>query len=192
MAARTGLADYITEIRQSAEIGKEDYTLGTVTYWSDNHIQTYLDRYREDLYRVEIKPVSQYEGGSLVYKKYYCPYRYLEEGTDVFEIEDQAGDPVGTALYSVDYAKGIVTFASDTGGSAYFLTGYAHNLNMAIAKIWSLKASHYAGRVDFSTDNHSIKASQYQKHCVEMASYYRQGGDDFGIQSVEVIRGDHK
>jgi len=189
MTARTGIADYISEVRQSAEIGTADYTLGTVSYWSDDQVQNYLDRFREDLYRVEINPVSQYEGGTVVYKKYYSPYQYLESG-DVWELEDQAGNTVGTALYSVDYQKGIVTFTNDTAGSSYFVTTYAHNLGLTTAKIWRLQASHYAKRVDFSTDNHSIKASQYAKHCISMAQLYESGGGDYGLQTIEVVRSD--
>ena len=191
MTARTGLADYIQEVRASAELGTADYSLGTATYWSDDQIQTYLDRFREDIFRVEIEPVQQYEGGTVVYKIYQSPYKYLESGTP-FEIEDQVGNTVGTALYSGDYARGVFTFVSDTGGSSYFITGYAHNINQAIAKIWRMKASHYAMRVDFSTDNHSIKASQYVKHCVTMAEQYEQGGGDFGFSSMEVVRSDNR
>jgi len=189
MTARAGLSDYISEVRQSAELGTADYTLGTTTYWTDAQIQTYLDRYREDLYRVELTSISEYDGGTVVCKKYYSPYKYLESG-DVWDLQNAAGETVGTALYSVDYFKGLVTFSSDTSGSAYFVTTYAHNLNMAIGKIWSLKASHYANRVDFSTDNHSIKASQYQKHCIEMAIYYQNSGVDYGLSTVEVYRSD--
>jgi hypothetical protein len=188
MTARAGLSSYITEVRQSAELGTADYTLGTVTYWSDDQIQTYMDRFREDIYRVEVEPQQQYEGGTVVYKKYYSPYQFLESGTP-WELEDQAGNTVGTALYSVDYEKGIVTFSNDTAGSAYFVTTYAHNLNLTIAKIWRQKASHYAMRVDFSTDNHSIKGSQYQKHCIEMAKQFEQS-TDFGFGTIEVARGD--
>lgn len=188
MTARAGLAGYIQEVRASAEIGTADYSIGTATYWSDDHIQTYLDRFRDDVYRVEIVPIQQYEGGTVVYKKYISPYKFLEGGA-VLEVEDSVGNTIGTALYSADVERGLLTFVNNTGGSAYFITGYSHNLNQAIAKIWRMKASHYAMRVDFSTDNHSIKASQYSQHCIEMAKQFEQS--DFGFQTMEVIRSDH-
>lgn len=188
MTVRAGLADYIVEVRQAAELTTNDYTIGSYTYWQDPQIQTYIDRFREDIYRVEIVPIQQYEGGTAVYKKYLAPYRFLEGGT-ALEVEDSAGNTIGTALYSTDAERGLFTFVNDTGGSAYFITGYSHNLNQAIAKIWRMKASHYAMRVDFSTDNHSIKASQYSQHCIEMAKQFEQS--DFGFQTMEVIRSDH-
>ena len=80
---------------------------------------------------------------------------------------------MGTAIvYTTDYYRGLVTFAADTGGSAYYLTGRTFDLNSAAADIWRQKAAHYAGEFTFSTDNHRIEKGALINNALKMAQVY--------------------
>ena len=56
MTARTGMADLIQQLRAAADVGTADYTAGTVTYWSDDHLEDALDRHRISLYQAPLEP----------------------------------------------------------------------------------------------------------------------------------------
>ena len=177
--ARTGMTTLIQNVRDYAVIGTADYTLGTVNYWTDDHVQTVLDKYRLTVHREELMPVESYDGGTLVYKEYRSMFGNYEQttgGTAIFEIEDAVGVTIGTANWSMDYANGILTFDSNTAGSAYFLNGYSYDLNRSIADIWRMKAGHHSSGVDFQTDNMKVNRSQAIQHDFEMAKYYNSMG----------------
>lgn len=173
--ARTGMATLISTVRDMAVAGTSDYTLGTTTYWTDNQIQTVLDRYRLTVLREELQSFDSYNNGTVEYKEYRSQYGNYEEssgGTAIFEIEDAAGTTVGTALWTMDYANGILTFASDTGGSSMMLTGYSYDIHSAAADVWRMKAGHHSGAVDFKTDNMSVNRGQLIQNDMQMANYY--------------------
>ena len=108
-------------------------------------------------------------------------------GTAIFTIEDADGDKQGTANWSADYERGVITFTQDQGGTAYWVTGRTYDLNATAASIWRQKAANAAKYFDFSTDNHSVKKSQFKDNCLEMASYY----EAFAVPNViQVYRED--
>ena len=173
--ARAGMTTLIQTVRDYAVIGTGDYTLGTLNYWSDDQIQTVLDKHKLTVHREELAPVESYDGGTLVYKEYRSAFGNYEQttgGTAIFEIEDAVGITIGTASWSMDYANGILTFGSNTTGSAYFLNGTSYDVNRAVASIWRMKAGHHAGGVDFKTDNMSVNRGQLIEHDFDMAEYY--------------------
>lgn len=176
MAARTGMSTLISTIRGFCNLGTSDYTLGTATHWSDDHIQTVLDRYRTTVIHEKMLAVSAYESsGSIAYKDFYSGWGNWEEttgGTSIFIVENYTGDDIATANYSVDYALGIVTFTADQQGSTRYVTGRSYDLYGAAADIWRMKGGAYAVAVDFKTDNMSVKRSDVAKHCREMFNYY--------------------
>jgi hypothetical protein len=175
MTARTGMTNLITQLRALTSAGTADYTLGSETYWSDNHLQDRLDMARVDLNRVPLTPDPEYGGGTPYYHDYYAPVGYLEEadsGTAVWSVEDSDGDEAGTANYTVDYLRGLIRFSADQSGTAYYLRARSYNLNRAAALVWRVKAAHYAERFDISTDNHSLSRSQLVKQCIDMARAY--------------------
>lgn len=187
MTARTGMANIILHVRGLANAGTADWTLGTAVYWDDDHVQEMLDRRRVEFYRMPLGKVQQYEGGTVVYKIYRSGMEYLESGTTVFEVEDAAGNTVGTALYTPNYNNGEIVFASDTGGSSYYLTGRSYQANKAAADIWRMKAANVAAYYDFKTDNHSMSRSQMVKQFLQMADYF---DSQSGVMSVDMYRGD--
>jgi hypothetical protein len=181
------MANNILHLRGLTSAGTADYTLGTATYWDDDQVQTVLDNNRIDIYREQLGKVQEYEGGTVVYKKYESKYAFLESGSDVFEVEDSVGNTVGTALYSVDYQRGKVTFASDTGGSIYYMTARSYFMGKAAANIWRMKAANVTAYFDFSTDNHKINRSQVTRQFLDMADYYDKQS---GVITVEMYRSD--
>ena len=190
MAARAGMSDLISRLRGLTQTSINDYTVGAITWWSDNQLQDILDKHRNDVYNALLTPLEEYQGGTPVYLNYYSGYANLEAttgGTAVFYITDGVGAAVGTALYTPDYNRGAVTFASDTGGSAYYLYGRSYNLNAAAADVWRHKAGQYAMAVNFSTDNHRIDRGEIIKNCLSMANFY---GQQAGATSVTILRND--
>ena len=171
--ARSGMSDLIAQVRGYANAGTADFTLGTVVYWSDDHIQRSLDKYRRDLYQVELEQWPTLgTAGDYTYLEYRAPYGNLESGTAVFNLQQTNG---GTApAYTADYATGVITFTADTEGLDYILTARTYDLEAAAADVWRGKAANSAQYFDFKTDNHDIKKSQFHAHCMEMAAFFSQ------------------
>lgn len=186
MTARTGMAEIINHVRALTNAGTADYTIASVTYWSDDETQRILDDHRVDFYRQPLGKIQQYEGGAVVCKVYDAGFGFIESG-DVFELEDSVGNTVGTALYTLDARRGKITFASDTGGSIYYITGRTYQTNIAAADIWRMKAANVAAYYDFSTDNHKMSRSQMMKHCLDMASHFEA---QEGAMVVDMYRSD--
>lgn len=190
MTIRSGMTTLITRLRGMTNAGTADATVAGETYWSDEHLQDVLDAHRMDHNRTQLSPEPEWVNGTLLYHDYYAPAGNFEEaasGTQYWRVEDGEGYVAGTATYSVDYARGVVRFAADTNGTAYYLRGRSYNLNGAAAAVWERKAGFYAAMYDVSTDNHRLNRSQLIKHCLAMAAEYEARG---GIHSSRVVRAD--
>jgi len=185
------MENLIYRLRGLTQVSTSDYTVGVTAYWMDNQVQDVLDAHRQDVYRAPLTPIQVYNGGTVEYHDYHSAYSNLEAtsgGTSIFYVEDAAGSAVGTALYTPDYNRGVVTFAADTGGSSYYLYGRAYDMNAAAADVWRQKAGHYATAVNFSTDNHRIDRGEIIKNCLQMAGFYAQQS---GAVTVLINRGDN-
>jgi hypothetical protein len=188
------MANLITELRSLSEAGTADYTLGASTFWDDDSLQNVLDLHRMDVVFEQLTPCPTYgtTNGTLIYNTYKSSYGYYEAttgGTAVFYVQDGTGAVQGTAAYTPDYRRGVVTFGADTSGTTYYLTGRSYDLNASAADVWRRKASHYASAFDFSTDNHSVTRSQVYAHALEMAEYY-EGKSGDAVSVVQMYRGD--
>jgi hypothetical protein len=175
--ARSTMDDLITRLRGLTQAGTADYTIAGVTYHSDDHLQEALDDNRLDIYRERLSYVREYVGGGTAEYKVYAGkwgnFEKTDGGTAIFFVADTDGDNIGTALYSVDYQRGVITFDADQGGTARYLTARSYDLYGAAADVWSMKAAHYSiTSFDFSTDNHSVKRSQLKTQAHEMSRYY--------------------
>lgn len=191
MAARTTMAALILRLRGLAQAGLNDYTVAGVTYWTDGQLQDVLDAHRKDVYNHPLYVVEGYEGGTAVYKEYHSGLTDLEAtsgGTAIFYITDGVGANIGTALYTPDYNRGVVTFAADTGGLTYYLYGRTYDLNAAAAEVWRTKAGQYAMAVNFSTDNHRIDRGKIIENCFAMADHYDRLS---GSNTVIISRNDN-
>ena len=182
---RTGMSDLVQTVRELSNAGTSEMTVGTVAYYSDDHIQTSLDNHRRDFQYMPMDVVTEQASGSVVYKEFHTE-PYIESGT-VFYLQTAGGTAVGTALYSVDYTRGVVTFTNDTAGTAFFASGRTFDVYSAAADIWDRKASNVANQVDWSSDNHSIKNSQVFQFYQKQASNMRSMGKE---NTVTIYRGD--
>ena len=194
MTARTGLVDIITELRTLTEAGTADYTIGTATaYWTDDHLQDILDRHAYETDNAPMLMVPTRKAGGYSYTDYYIGRSWIEQeaaGTSVFKITDNTGATIGTALYTVDYNVGEVSFVADQGAAiAYMVTCVSYDINAAAAEVWRKKAAHYASAYDFSTDNHSVKRSQLMTQAQQMVNYYL-GLSNEGASNIPLERSD--
>lgn len=191
--ARTTLAQLRNELRGLTEAGTADYTLGTISFWDDDQMDTVLDRHREDFIFESLIPYPvQVAGGSTDYFEYRTERRNFEQtsgGTTVFYIQDASGSVVGTANYSADYLRGIVTFTADTSGSSRYFTGRSYDLNAAAGDIWRKKAAHYFSAFSFATDNHRVDRQQIYDHCVQMAESFEAMSQD-SVMTIDMWRSD--
>ena len=189
--ARTGMQTLIDTVRGYANAAPDEWTISTDTslieYWSDEEIQRVLDRHKVEYIHALMDAQPTYESGTPVYKQYLLNATNIESGTAVFKIEDTAGTVSG---YTVDYARGIVTFTADQSGKSFYWSGFAYDLDAAAADIWRMKASHVAGLVDFSTDGHSVKRSQQAQTYLNMAGYYQQRSASEGVTTAKIVRDD--
>ena len=174
--ARASMSSLISSLRYMTNAGSADYTIAGASHWTDNQLQDALDRRR---YEVREETLTAYEalqtGGTVAWFDYQSEFTWFETtdgGTARFILQNAAGSVLGTATYSVNYERGLVTFTSDMGGSTVYLTGFAYDIYGAAADIWRAKAGHAAEMVDFSTDNHSVKRSHQTDAFLRMASKY--------------------
>lgn len=187
--ARVGMADLISELRMMADCGADDYTIAGVPFWTDAQLQKILDNHRTEL---KWEEMTAQEEGDGTYLDYSIGYGNLEQttgGTAIFIVQDLNGAAVSSSSYSVDYARGVVTFNADTTGTAYYVTGRYYDMQGAAAEVWRKKQGHYASAVDFSTKVHNIRRSQLWEHAKERAEHYESLSSG-GFGTMQVIRSD--
>ena len=169
MTARSGLAELITRWRNLVA------DTGTVGF-TDDEAQIILDSYRVDLYRRELSPIPVNIGGTTQYLTHLVGYGDLEtaaSGTAIWQVWDANGGTIGTASYGTpDYQRGIVTFTTDTKGSARYLDARSFDLNGAAAHGWREWAGAKAHLYRFSADGASYDRQQWFEHCMAMAAHY--------------------
>lgn len=165
--ARTGLVHLIEDIRDMCNVGTAD--------WSDDEIQTVLDRHRIDVHRERLHSEPAVTEGTVEYFDFYSQYSNFEQtdgGTDVFVLEDSDGYVKGAANWTANYVMGRVRFTNDQGGTSIYLTGRSYRMNAAAAQVWRQQAGKQADKYSFSSDGQSMSRSDWFKHCNEMARYY--------------------
>ena len=186
MSVRSTMADLIADLRAMTDAGTTDYTIGGVSFWSDQQLQDILDGRVISMHHDQMSAIPEYANGAYTYTEYILPLSNVEGGT-ALTVQDITGAAVGTALWSFDRNRGVVTFTADQAGAPRFATGKAYNVNLAAADVWRKKAAHYATAYDVSTDNHSLKRSQLVAQAREMVKYYEAMG---GPGSITMERGD--
>ena len=126
------MASLILSLRYMTNAGSADYTIAGASHWTDNQLQDALDRRRYEVREETLTSFGALQNdGSTDYLDYQSEYTWLETtdgGTARFILQNAAGSILGTATYSVNYERGLVTFGSDMGGSTVYLTGYAYDV----------------------------------------------------------------
>lgn len=189
--ARAGMATLIAEVRRLANAGTADYTIDGTTYWSDDQIEAALDRQQQVYKRVRLIEAPDYIDGEYVYTEYFIPPKVgkrVETG-DNFVVRDTEGDAAPS--YTLDANALKVTFAVDTGGTvAYFADLRTYDVYAATADVYESKAGHSAeSSFDWSSDNHSVKASQKYSNYLKMAERFRQMSRG-SVRTVRRVRRD--
>lgn len=192
MAARTGMAVPISELRQLTQSGTDEYTLGTEVYWSDNHLEDVLDSHKVQVVMVRMAKKPRYDGGTFEYFRYQMPpiiqmVEGSEAGTPVFEVRTSAGTLIGGTEYTFEERSNEIVFSSDRGGTDYYFTGFVYNMNRAAADVWNRKAASVYTAINFSADGARFDREKLHAHCIQMAGYF-EGLE--GMQSSEFVRTD--
>ena len=194
MTARTTMTGLINVLRGMTNAGATDYSVNSVSFWSDDQLQTILDRYATIIRDEALTAMQTFTaGGAVLVTDYQSSNKFFETtsgGTLRFVVKDYTGGTAGTALWSADYERGLVTFVANTSGSAYYLTGYSYDVYAAAADVWYQKAAHASEQIDFSADNHNIKRSHIAAAAYKMAQRYEGLSSSNTSVSVEIDRGD--
>lgn len=173
--ARAGMSAAITKLRAMTDAGTADYAIAGTTYWSDDQIQTMIDRHSTPV-RIRMSEVPEHTAGTVQYYDYLWGHAEVERATSgsaVWRVVDAYGTITGTANYAINYDQKKVRFNSATLPPMYLET-LTFDLNGAAAEIWREKAAYYANRFDVSTDNHNLRRSQLMAHAEKMAKHFER------------------
>jgi hypothetical protein len=184
------MAALITTLRGLTNAAAAEYTVNATAYWTDDQLQTVLDRHVAQIRHEELSPIQQVGVGTISYFDYQSTRRFFETtdtGTSRFIVQDHTGATIGTAAYTVDYPRGMITFGTSTVGQTRYLTGFSYDMNASAADVWTQKAAHYVTAYDVSTDNHSLKRSQIIANCMSLAKEFGAG---VAVRYVSVDRSD--
>lgn len=192
MSARSTLADLIQAVRSLTFASTAEYTVGTASYWDDVQIATLLDEHRQDLWRVPLQSIQRRAaGGSIQWFDYQAPVGNLEAtsgGTAVFYVQDALGTTMGTASWSMDYARGLLSFTQDQRGTtSYFVTARTYDLYATAAQLLRAWGAREKLSYDIAPDNQQLRRSQrFQQMLTMAAEYDRQSWPT----SVQMVRSD--
>lgn len=171
-------------VRQRAAVGTADYSVAGTTYWSDGQIDDVLARNRALAVEEAISWIPQTgPGGAASYTlaEFYSLAGMIEPGgpgTAGTMIDPSNGGTI--TGWTVDQT-GLVTFSSNTGGTAtYRFTGYVYDVNGAAAELLETYAAHVADEMDFSTDDQSFSRSQKHPMLLAQAARLRERSSAVG------------
>lgn len=171
MAIRTGMQNLVDRVRALTGAGTAEYVAGTITYWTDQHIQDALDSNAHYFVTRPLIWIPEQIAGTLNYLVAQAPYRDLEEaasGTARWAVRDTAGAFIGTANYTPNYRTGEISWGTvNQGGTAYYLTAYSYDLCAAAVDVLRGRLTNFNAYFDWSADNQSIKRSQVRKNIRE-------------------------
>jgi hypothetical protein len=191
MAARTGMATLIARLRMLTETTTADYTVGSVTYWSDDQLEDILDLQVEVIHMLTLVPQREWVAGVTEWHSYFIGYGNLEEepsGSPQWLLTDSNGVVISNTLYSVDYQTGIIRFTADQLGKVIFLNwARSYNVSDAAAEVWSRKLAHVAQAYDFKAEDQMFSRSQLYDHYKDMYERFTRQG---GLSTVPFSRSD--
>lgn len=204
MTIRTGMTNLVNRVRALTGAGTADYTAGSITYWTDNHIQDALDRHSRFVNYSPLQWIPQTTpGGTVQWWDSQLLYRDIEDAPGTvngsrFIIRDGTGAAIGTANYTLDAQAGRVSFGTvNQGGTAYYWTGYTYDVCAAAVDILRERASSVALWYDFKADNQSFSRSQARTNILEMIKDLRGcvgsnivGGVSGDVHTSEFVRND--
>lgn len=197
--ARSTMTELISQLRVMTEASASTETVNGVLYWTDDQLQSILDRHSTYWNRLALVPLRAVAAGNVAqYRIYPFPLevgQWIERdgNTLALSIQDSNGNIIlvgaGDDDISIDYDKRQVVFNSDTSGQIYYMTATSYNLYAAAAEVWQTKASLRTSLIDWRSDNHSLKEDQEYQHCMEQYTLY-SGKAANGFQATRFVRVD--
>ena len=168
----------VNRLRALTGAGTAEYTIGALSFWTDNNLQDTLDSNGQYLQSTPLdwQPTT-IGGGTIAYYNAALGIRDCEEassGTARWIIRDSVGAEIGTANYTVDYRAGRVLFSVDQTGSAYYLTAYTYDIYAAAADLWQERLANFTTWYDFRSDNQTLSRSQVWDHAEKMVLQMKQ------------------
>src|SRR3989337_1699370 len=77
-STRAGMDYLIAALRGMTDAGYDDFRVAGSPYWSNKHLQDFLDKSRDDFVEEELFPIQQYRNGTVYYQDYRSQYGNLE------------------------------------------------------------------------------------------------------------------
>lgn len=182
MAIRSGMINFILELRRMTDASATETTVNGVQYWTDDQLQDILDAYRHDVLDLALIPASQKEAGSTVYYRYYLPDEvgmWIENDPLYLSVVDDKGN--AAPAYTYDPNTRYILFTANTNGSSMFIRCRFYDMQQAAARIWFEKAGHRIQLIDWKAGGQSLNEDQEYQHCMQMFTLYSGGN---GVKSI--------
>lgn len=158
---RTAMAAIIGELRTL--VGDP---AGASQVFSDDQLQSFLDRNREFRNYADLMPVESRLGGAVQYLEFFALDKYFESDAKIYDSTDTEITPVTSGFLNGQWTFSQSYLALTIRGFAYDLMGAAAD----VCEAWMQKVKF---DFDFSADNQSYKESQKFKHLQDLAANFR-------------------
>jgi hypothetical protein len=170
---RDSLAFLLTELRRL--IGDP---ADASQFWSDDDLQSVLDRHRQDYQDWELVAAPRIVNGSYSYRDFWARERLGNWESDA-TISDSQGTVIAHDEDASEPLLGHWVFASSQTKTLY-LTGKSFDLYSAAVEVLRSWAAREKLAYDFSTDNQSFKESQKVRALLDLASEFERKGARVG------------
>lgn len=180
--ARADLADIIAQVNT---------LLGNATWFSDDEIQSALDRHRFEHRYTRLNALAYFGADQQMEYRIWEAPTYLEAPviTDL--------DYAAVTFETVDYINGRLERNEDLGKQYILLSGFEHDVYSAAADLLDIRAAQKAEDLtSFSGVNGSYSKALTKESLESKAENYRKrakvrGGDYEAFQVINLVRDDH-
>ena len=138
----------LQQLRELTGVGPDEYTIGDVTYWTDDQLTEVLARYSIQVVDGACQEINPAQWQVLSSGQF--------DSEAAFTIEDSADEEIEAEGISID---GVVSFAEDQNGPLYY-TGLVYDLHGAAAYVLYAQAGYLSKAYDVEMDGQSLKRSQ--------------------------------
>lgn len=161
--ARSTMDDLIALVRLQTAATTDDFT--------DDEVESFLDRHRMEVFNDRLTPEVTYEGATSSYKDYLSSDRFYE--ADAVIIDGTNATVSAGQSDSFDYLTGRFTFG--TGRTDRLrISGKTYDLHLACAELLEAWAAKVALDFDFTTDQQTFNRSQKREGLLALAKAQRR------------------
>lgn len=162
----------ILRLRELTEAAFDDEFHG-VLYWSDEQLQTILDRFSTYVPRFPLRSFRVLENGVWQTRVKSFSVDHFLAIEEMAAVYDENGFAY-TGEHTIDYTRRLVFFGdSFTDTEAMYsieLTWY--DLTRAAADVWRMKAGQRADYIQMQAGTHKSMFQQEYEHCLERQRYF--------------------